>query len=78
MGVIEPDGDLLAKTLGNPRRRADRGEGVSTMPLKWITRQAWTGLKDMPSNAAWLLSRAVPGGDLGSEDQAAPGTGSEL
>lgn len=27
-------------------------------PLRWVTHQATTGLKDLPRNSAWLLSKA--------------------
>jgi hypothetical protein len=37
------------------------GRVTDTMikPVRWMTQQAATGLKDLPRNSAWLLSKAV-------------------
>jgi hypothetical protein len=43
-------------------------------PVRWLASQASSGLKDLPRNGEWLLSRAFPprGSDHGSGDHGAP------
>jgi colicin import membrane protein len=43
-----------------PRRR----------PLHWLSESAGTGLRELPSNAAWLLSRMLPDEAAGPRDTA--------
>ena len=43
-----------------PRRR----------PLHWLSDSAGTGLRELPSNAAWLLSRMLPDEATGPRDTA--------
>lgn len=33
---------------------------TKTKPLRWLASSAATGVKDLPSNAAWAVSKAVP------------------
>jgi colicin import membrane protein len=42
--------------------------------VRWLASQASSGLKDLPRNGAWLLSRVLqsPGSDLGSGGHGAP------
>jgi colicin import membrane protein len=39
-------------------------------PLHWLSENTGTGLRELPSNAAWLLSRALPSEGAGTRDTA--------
>jgi colicin import membrane protein len=48
-------------------------------PMRWLADQARTGVHELPANAAWLVSRAMPSGGselTASMIDAAPGGGS--
>jgi colicin import membrane protein len=55
-----------------PKRAEERRFMVRPHPARWLSEQARVGLLELPTNAAWLLSRAVQPGSAaaGTRDKA--------
>src|SRR5215216_4381546 len=63
-----------ASRLASATRREAQGRGFMARPYptRWLSDQARLGLRELPTNAAWLLSRAVRPADAAGS--AAAGT----